>query len=117
MEFPVTFFKLLFWGIYLASPILVGLCFFVVVLGLIVGNMESWKKFDAIYWAFITALTVGYGDIRPVQKSSKILSIIIAGCGIMLTGLFVAIAVKTASIAFEMHIDPIMIQRIEQGLK
>ncbi len=116
MDFSITFFKLFFWGIYLAFPILFVVSLIIISIGLIVGRIESWSKFDAVYWAFITALTVGYGDLRPVRKSSKIFSIIIAWCGITLTGLLVAIAVKTASTAFQMHIDPSILQSIEQSI-
>lgn len=65
--------------------------------------MERWKKFDALYWSLITATTVGYGDIRPLKRASRILSIFIAFIGIMLTGVIVAITVNTGKIAFDKH--------------
>lgn len=113
MDFSIAFFQLFFLGVFLALPVLSVLCFFVAGLGLIVGRIEKWSAFNSLYWAFITALTVGYGDMRPIKKSSKIISIIIAWSGIMLTGLLVAIAVKTASIAFEKHVDPTLVRNIE----
>ena len=116
MDFSITFFQLFFWGIYFAFPILFVICLFIISIGLIVGRLESWGKFNALYWAFITALTVGYGDLRPIRKPSKMLAIVIAWCGIMLTGLLVAIAVKTASLAFQLHLHPSVLQNIEQGL-
>ncbi len=117
MEFSITFIQLFYWGIYLISPLLVMLGFVIIILGLIVGYMESWNKFDALYWAFITAFTVGYGDIRPLQKWTKILSVIIASIGIMFTGIIVAITVKASSIAFNMHVDPSVLQQIEQQIE
>ncbi|BBB29498.1 potassium channel family protein [Neptunomonas japonica] len=117
MEFSLTFIQLFFWGIYLASPLLLMLCSVFLLLGLIVGHLESWKKFDSLYWAFITAFTVGYGDIRPLKRRSKVLSIMIAGVGIMFTGLIVAITIETSSKAFSMHTDPVIFQQIEQSLK
>lgn len=116
MDFSITFFQLFFWGIVLGAPILSVLCVLISALGLIVGRIENWKPFDSLYWAYITALTVGYGDIRPTKKATKTISIIIAWCGIMFTGLLVAIAVKTASTAFEMHMDPVLMQHIEQRI-
>ncbi len=88
------------------------LCALIILLGAIVGNIESWKFFNAIYWAFITALTVGYGDIRPLHKVSRVLSVIIALIGIMLAGIVVAITVECASIAFDKHVDRDIIERI-----
>lgn len=116
MDFSITFFQLFFWGLVLGAPILLVLCFLISGLGLIVGRIEHWKPFDAFYWAYITALTIGYGDMRPTQKSSRVLSIMIGWCGIMFTGLLVAIAVKTASTAFEMHINPELMQHISQRI-
>jgi len=114
MEFSITFLKILFWGIYLIAPILLLLGLVIVTLGLVVGRIESWTKFDALYWAFITALTVGYGDIRPKKKSSRILSTMIAIIGIMFAGIVVAITVEATSSAFRLHVSPDVVERIIQ---
>ena len=114
MEFSITFIQIFFLGVYLLTPILLLLCFIIVILGQVVGRIEHWGKFDTLYWSFITAFTVGYGDIRPLKKWSKALSIFIALLGIMLTGIFVAITVESASKAFNRHIDPSVIQSIEE---
>ena len=84
--------------------------------GLIVGRIESWTKFDSLYWAFITALTIGYGDIRPLKKRSKIISISLGTLGIMLSGILVAITVEASSGAFKIHIDPEQIHSIKQSI-
>ena len=81
-------------------PLLVFLIFIIIVVGQIVGKRESWNRFDALYWSFITATTVGYGDIRPTRKLSKVLSILIAFVGLVFTGIVVALAINAASIAF-----------------
>ena len=88
-----------------ALPLLVILMSLFIVLGQIVGRIEGWTKFNALYWSFITALTVGYGDIRPLAKISKMISITIGLIGIMFTGLLVAITVYTAGLALEMKPD------------
>ena len=77
MDFTVTFIKIFFWGVYLTYPIILAIIVIIISLGLIVGRIESWTKFNSIYWSFITALTVGYGDMKPISKASKILSIIL----------------------------------------
>jgi len=114
MEFTIGFIKLFTWSLFLVSPLLLFLLFVIILLGLLVSNIEKWNKFDALYWAFITATTVGYGDIRPVRKLSRILSILIAVVGLMLTGIIIALTINTASISFEKHIDRNKVEEVKQ---
>ena len=114
MEFTLTFIRLFFWSIYLIAPLLVFLSFVIIVLGQIVCHIEKWNKFDGLYWSFITATTVGYGDIRPLKIVSKVLSVVIALVGIMLTGIILAVALNTTTIAFEKHADKSAIEKIKE---
>lgn len=84
------------------------------MLGHVVCQLEKWSKFDGLYWSFITATTVGYGDIRPLKKVSKVLSVLIALVGIMLTGIMIAVTLNTASIAFEKHVDKAAIEQVKE---
>jgi len=104
MEFTFAFLEKFFWGIYLTLPPLLLLCALIIILGLIVGKHEGWDRFNSLYWAFVTALTVGYGDIRPSRKLSKILALIIAVIGIMLFGIVIAITVNTFTMAFHEYV-------------
>ena len=101
MDFTFRYLQLFFKGVELASPLLLSTFTFIALLGLIVGARESWKWTDSIYWAFITATTVGYGDIRPKGNLSKALSVLIAVTGITMTGILVALAINAASTAFK----------------
>jgi voltage-gated potassium channel len=83
-----------------AWPLLAFLALIILLLGLIVGAIESWPRFDSVYWAFITATTVGYGDIRPKLRVSRMLSILIALIGVTFTGILVALAINAATLAF-----------------
>lgn len=104
MELTFSFLYKFFWGILLTLPTLAMLAIVIMILGIVVGKKEGWNKFDSIYWAFITALTVGYGDIRPVNRYSKVLALIISLIGIMLFGIIVAITVNTFGISLEEHL-------------
>ena len=116
MDFTFTFIKLFFWILYLIAPVMAFLCLMVIILGQWVASIEKWNRFDALYWTFITATTVGYGDIRPIKRLSRVISVMIAFIGLMFTGLLVAVTLNTASIAFEKHIDQSEIVKIKQDL-
>lgn len=114
MEFTITFIELTFWSLYLVAPLLILFSALITLLGLIVSQLEKWNKFDGLYWSFITATTVGYGDIRPLRKRSKIISVIIALIGMMFTGVIIAIVLNTASIAIEKHGDARTIEYMKE---
>lgn len=95
----VTFIKQFFLGLSLTSPLLLSLAAVITLLGQAVGRGEGWTRFDSVYWSFITATTVGYGDIRPVKQRSRILAILIAFLGLVLSGIVIAVAVEAATLA------------------
>jgi voltage-gated potassium channel len=101
MEFTLDFIRLFALGLFYTGPLLLALLLVIVILGQFIGKMEGWSKLDAWYLSFITATTVGYGDMHPSQKLSKILAILIAFIGIVFTGIVVAVAIHSATYAFE----------------
>ncbi|MFL5457291.1 MAG: potassium channel family protein [Myxococcales bacterium] len=88
------FFGGLFDGLRVVWPILSALVVLIVVLGLIVGLIERWSVQESIYFAFVSGLTIGYGDLAPASLASRMLAIAIGLCGVLITALFAAVAVK-----------------------
>jgi len=101
MEFTYNYTYYFINGLLLAWPLLFSMTLGIILFGLIVGYRESWDRFDSIYWSFITATTVGYGDIRPLKRLSKTLAILIALQGMVFTGIMVSLAINAAQISFE----------------
>lgn len=100
MHLTIEFTRMFLFGIYLAAPVILLLLVCIILLGQFIGCKEQWTKIDALYYSLITATTVGYGDYKPGSKSGKLLSIVIAFLGLILTGIIVALAVKAGSVAF-----------------
>ena len=117
MEFTLTFVKIYVIGLWLAAPLLLSFVFAIVGLGLLVGKKESWSRFDSLYWAFVTATTVGYGDIRPLQRLSRFLSIMIAFIGLIFTGIMVALAINAATVTFSHLHDVEQLRQEMQQIK
>jgi len=117
MKFTLEFIQLFFLATSMVMPLLLFLSLLVIILGQIVGRIEGWNKFDALYWSFITALTVGYGDIRPLKRRSKALSVGVGLIGIMFTGIIVAVTVHTATMAFERQVDINTILEFKEKIK
>lgn len=98
---PMSFLGSFTVGLFHMSPILIFLALSVVLMGQVVGRHEGWSREDALYFSFITATTVGYGDLRPTKTSSKALSVGIALVGMVFTGIVAAIGLNSAQHAFK----------------
>ncbi len=97
---PLGFLRTFSIGLLHASPILIFLTLLIVLMGQIVGKEEGWSKADALYFSFITASTVGYGDLRPTTPLSKVLAVSIGFVGVIFTGIVTAIGLHAAQSAF-----------------
>jgi hypothetical protein len=81
-------------GLRVVWPILSALLGLIVALGLVVGLVEGWSVQESIYFAFVSGLTIGYGDLAPKALVSRTLAILIGVCGVLFTALIAAVAVR-----------------------
>jgi hypothetical protein len=88
------FFAALFRLLGVVWPILSGVVCAMVGPGLLIGYIEGWRVDDALYFTFVTGLTIGYGDLTPRHVVSRLLAVLIGFAGIVLTGLIAAICVQ-----------------------
>ncbi len=85
--------------------------FFVLLALIIVGAVtiagtEKVPIGDALYFAFITSLTIGYGDIVAHSVTGRIVSVLLGIVGILFTGLIVAITVHAVRDAWDQTQHP-----------
>ena len=90
-----TFLGGLFSGLRVVWPILSVLLGLMVGLGLVIGLREGWSVQEAIYFTFISGLSIGYGDFVPKFFLTRALAIGIGVCGVLVTALLAAIAVQS----------------------
>jgi hypothetical protein len=88
------FFREFFRLLRMVWTILSWVLFAMVGPGLLIGYIEGWRIADALYFTFVTGLTIGYGDLAPRHVASRLLAVLIGFVGILLTGLVVALSVE-----------------------
>lgn len=64
--------------------------FLLLVGALAIAGVEKILFADAVYFAFITGLTIGYGDLVPYTAFGRIVSVALGFVGIIFSGLVVA---------------------------
>ena len=80
-------------AIHVTWPVLSAIIAIQLALGLLTGFVEGWSLGDAVYFTFITGLTIGYGDLVPRQALTRALAIGIGYFGLFATGVIAAMAV------------------------
>jgi voltage-gated potassium channel len=73
--------------------IIFGLFVWLVVDAAAIAYFEKMPFADALYFTFITGLTIGYGDIAPVTLAGRVIAILTGLLGMLITGLIIAVAV------------------------
>lgn len=70
--------------------------------GIIISLVEKLEIGKAIYFAFVTGLTIGYGDITPETTIGRIVAILIGLTGMVFMGIVVGIATRSLA---DMHTE------------
>lgn len=99
-------FLIIFWYLLVhLLPIWGFLSIVITVLGIVLSKVEGLTIGTGIYFAWITATTVGYGDITPIDGVSKILCVLLAIIGIINTGIILSVALNASRMAMEKNLD------------
>jgi len=86
-------------GLGVVWPILSGLLGLMAALGVVVALLEGWPLTEGAYFAFVSGLTIGYGDLVPRAPLARVLAISIGLNGILLAGLVAAVGVQALNAA------------------
>jgi hypothetical protein len=89
-----AFFLALVRQVRVVWPIFSGILLAMVGSGVFIGRIEGWRVDEALYFTFVTGLTIGYGDFTPQHVVGRLLALAIGFAGIVLTGLVAAVAVQ-----------------------
>ena len=83
-----------FWQIiWRVKAVITALLLIIVIGAFLIASIEQLPLGEAVYFSFITGLTIGYGDIAPGTPAGRVISILLGINGILFTGLIVAAAV------------------------
>jgi hypothetical protein len=93
-ELRRRFFRYFWKHLRVVWPIVSGLIGFQLALGAVIGFLERWSVSETIYFTFVTALTIGYGDLAPKRVASRMIVLAIAFSGILLASLVAAVGVR-----------------------
>lgn len=74
-------------------PVLSLLILFIAGVGALIAVLEGWPLATGVYFGFVTAVTIGYGDFAPQLGVTRILAVMLGFVGILMTGLFAAVGV------------------------
>ena len=67
----------------------------------VIAIYENMPIGKAIYFSFITGLTIGYGDIVAHTTVGQIVSVVLGFVGVLFSGLVVAITIKAVQSAVD----------------
>ena len=82
-----------FRAVWTVKTVILALIALVVAGAAAVTLVEKMPFADTLYFAFVTGLTIGYGDIVVKTPFGRLVAILIGFVGILFTGLMVAVLV------------------------
>ena len=82
-----------FNAIWRVKVVILALIALVVSGAVVLAYLEEFAFADTLYFAFVTGLTIGYGDIVMLTPAGRFMSLLIGLVGILFTGLMVAVLV------------------------
>ena len=82
-----------FWAIWHVKSVILALIALIMACAVAITLIEKMPFADTLYFAFVTGLTIGYGDIVMKTPGGRLIALLIGLVGILFTGLMVAVLV------------------------
>jgi hypothetical protein len=99
----ITFASHFFRYAFYLRGVLIGLLALLLLGGFTISQVEDLRIGDGIYFAFITGLSIGYGDISPATGWGRVVSVLIGLIGMIFVGLTVAVATRALADSVREH--------------
>jgi len=96
-----SFARHFFRAIWHVKAVILMLVALIVVGAGAVTLVEKMPFKDTLYFAFVTGLTIGYGDITASTHLGRLVALLIGFVGILFTGLMVAVLVLAVRDSYE----------------
>jgi voltage-gated potassium channel len=105
MKFVREFIKV-FWVLLLhLAPIVCFLAIVITLGGVLLAALEALPVGRGIYFAWITATTVGYGDLAPAAPLARVLCVALALVGLVNNSIIAAVALNAVLVSARDHLD------------
>ena len=97
----IIFNRHLFQKLVFVRGTLLALLLVLLAFALVTAKVDGISLSSSLYLVFITALTVGYGDITPGSGFTQVISVLAGLIGVIFVGLVVAVSTRTLELAVE----------------
>ncbi len=88
-----SFIHIFFRMVWHTGSVFLAIVALIIASAVVIAGGEKMPIGEALYFAFITGLTIGYGDIVATTTFGRIMSVLLGFVGILFTGLVIAVAV------------------------
>jgi len=92
-------------NVLFVREVLAGLLTLLVLGGVAISFLEQLPLGQSVYFAFITGLTIGYGDVVPQTALGQLVSVVIGTIGMIFTGITVAVSTRALADATAERIE------------
>ena len=96
-----SFIHIFFRMVWHIRSVFLAIVALIIASAVVIAGVEKMPIGEALYFAFITGLTIGYGDIVATTTFGRFMSVLLGFVGVLFTGLVIAVAVHAVRESWE----------------